>query len=703
MSQPVSLDVRGRVGVITIDNPPVNAFSHAVRSGLREAVAAAVADESVAIVLILCAGRTFVAGADISEFGKPRKAPWLPEVLDAVERAGKPVVTAVHGTALGGGFELVLASHYRCALASAKVGLPEVHLGLLPGAGGTQRTPRLAGAEAALELISSGRPIDAGRARALGLIDEVFDDDLEASALDWCERLIADGRGPRVVSELSVSAVGDEIFAAARERLARRARNQLAPQKIVDCVEASTRLPFAEGAEFEHARFSECMASPQSAAMRHLFFAEREAAKIRGLPKDTAVRPIGSVGVVGAGTMGGGIAMSAANAGLAVTLLDVDAAGLERGLDVIRGNYTKSVGKGRLSQEDAERRLALIEGTTDYAALAGVDLVIEAVFEDPDLKRRIFATLDEVCRPGAILATNTSYQDVDAIAAATSRPADCLGLHFFSPANVMKLLEVVRGAKTADDVLATAMRFAKTIRKVPVMAGVCYGFIGNRMFNPYMREAQKLVLEGASPEEVDAALYEFGMAMGPIAVADLAGLDIGYKARQALPADRRGDDTPFAVADALVEQGRLGQKTGAGFYSYDPATRKGTLESGVVELIAAKRGEQGIEARQIAADEIVERCVFALVNEGLAILDEGIAQRPGDIDVVYLYGYGFPVYRGGPMHHADAVGLDHVLERVREFHERYGSRAPSALLERLVAEQRPIADHLGGGSTGGTG
>lgn len=692
MSQPVTLDVRGRIAVITIDNPPVNAFSHLVRKGLHETVAAAMGDDAVAVVLIRCAGRTFVAGADISEFGQPRKDPWLPEVVDAIEGAPKPVVTAVHGTALGGGFELVLASHYRCAISSARVGLPEVHLGLLPGAGGTQRVPRLAGAEAALDLITGGRPIGARQAQSLGLIDEVFDDDLEAAALAWCERLAADGSGPRRVSERDVPAVSQDVFAAARTALARRARNQLAPQKIVDCVEAATRLPFAEGAEYERARFDECMASPQSAAMRHLFFAERGAAKIEGLPKDAPQRDVRSVGIVGAGTMGGGIAMSVANAGIPVVLLDVDDTGLERGLGVIRDNYAKSVGKGRLSQEDADRRVGLIEGSTDYADLGDADLVIEAVFEDPALKCRIFETLDDVAKPGAILATNTSYQDVDAIAAATSRPADCLGLHFFSPANVMKLLEVVRGEKTADDVLVTAMRFAKTIRKVPVMAGVCYGFIGNRMFNPYMREAHKLLLEGASPDAVDAALYEFGMAMGPIAVADLAGLDIGYKARRALPEDRRGDDSPFAVADALVEQGRLGQKSGAGFYTYDPDTRKGSLEAEVVELIATKRRELGIEARSIAADEIVERCVFALVNEGLAILDEGIAQRPGDIDVVYRYGYGFPVYRGGPMHYADAIGPERVLERVREFHERFDSRRPSPLLERLVAEGRRIAD-----------
>lgn len=695
MSQPVSYRAVGNVGVITIDNPPVNAFAHAVRKGLDDAVRGAI-DDDTGILLITCAGRTFVAGADISEFDKPPEDPWLPEVLDNIENSPKPVVTAVHGTALGGGFELVLASHYRCALASARVGLPEVHLGLLPGAGGTQRTPRLAGVEAALELMTTGRPIIAAKAQALGLIDEVFDADLEASAIAWCESLLAAGKGPVRVSDRTVPATDPAVFDTARKTLAKRARGQLAPQKIVDCVEAATKLPYPEGAVFERERFAECMASPQSAAMRHLFFAERDAAKVRGLAKDTPVRDIRSVGVIGAGTMGGGIAMSCANAGIPVRLLEVDAEALARGFGVIEGNYAKSVAKGRMSEEEAAARRARIEGTTDYSALADVDLVIEAVFEDPELKKTIFTTLDGVLKPGAILATNTSYQDVDAIAAVTGRPEDCLGLHFFSPANVMKLLEVVRGEKTSDEVLATALGFAKAIRKVPVVARVCYGFIGNRMFNPYIREAQKLLLEGALPETVDAALYEFGMAMGPIAVSDLAGLDVGYKARMALPAAERGDDAPFTVADALVAEGRLGQKTGAGFYTYDPETRRALPDPAVTALIEKASADLGIERRNIDAGEIVERCVFALVNEGLRILDEGIAQRPGDIDIVYLYGYGFPAHRGGPMFHADAVGLEHVLTRVREFHEHFGSDAPAALLERLVAEGKPIADWAAG-------
>ncbi|MEO1248100.1 MAG: 3-hydroxyacyl-CoA dehydrogenase NAD-binding domain-containing protein [Pseudomonadota bacterium] len=691
MTQPVRYSVAGQVGVITIDNPPVNAFSHAVRQGLLERVVQARADDT-RIVLIACDGRTFVAGADISEFDKPPEDPWLPEVLDAIEASPKPVVTAVHGTALGGGFELVLASHYRCALGSARVGLPEVHLGLLPGAGGTQRLPRLAGAEAALELMTSGRPIAAAKAQALGLIDRVFDDELESNALAWCEELLREGASPRPVSERSVPPVDPAVFDGARKQLAKRARGQLAPQKIVDCVEAATRMPFDEGAGFERERFAECLASPQSAAMRHLFFAEREAAKVLDLPKGIATRKIGSVGVIGAGTMGGGIAMSCANAGIPVKLLEIDDAGLARGFDIIEGNYAMTVRKGRLTEDEAKTRRERIVGTTDYADLADVDLVIEAVFEDPELKKTIFARLDEVCKAGAILATNTSYQDVDDIAAATGRPEDCLGLHFFSPANVMKLLEVVRGEKTQDDVLATAIGFAKAIRKVPVVARVCYGFIGNRMFNPYIRESLKLLLEGALPETVDAALYEFGMAMGPIAVSDLAGLDVGYKARMALPEAVRGDDTPFTVADRLVDQGRLGQKSGAGFYTYDAATRKAEPDPEVTALIEAASAELGIERRRIDAEEAVERCVFALVNEGLKILDEGIAQRPGDIDIVYLYGYGFPVHRGGPMFHADAVGLEHVLARVREFDERFQSGAPAPLLERLVAEGLSIAD-----------
>ncbi len=694
MSQPVSYRVVGNVGVITIDNPPVNAFSHAVRTGLRDAVETATAD-ATGIVLIACAGRTFVAGADISEFGKPPADPWLPEVLDLVEASHKPVVTAVHGTALGGGFELVLASHYRCAVAGARVGLPEVHLGLLPGAGGTQRTPRLAGVEAALDLMLSGKPIRAAEAESLGLIDRVFEDNLEANALAWCEELLAAGEGPRKVSEKTVPTVDTAVFEATRKTLAKRARGQLAPFKIVDCVEEATRADFASGAEFERERFRECLESPQSAAMRHLFFAEREAAKVSDLPKETPVREIRSVGIIGGGTMGGGIAMSCANAGLPVHLLEVDAAALERGFSIIKGNYSTTVSKGRLKAQDAEQRLGLIEGTADYAALADVDVVIEAVFEDPELKKTIFRKLDEVCKPGAILATNTSYQDVDAIAAVTSRPEDCIGLHFFSPANVMRLLEVVRGEKTSGEVLATAIRFAKTIRKVPAVSRVCYGFIGNRMVNPYMREAQKLLLEGAMPETVDAALFDFGMAMGPVAVSDLAGLDIGYKARQALPPEARGDETAFRVVDTLVEAGRLGQKTGAGFYTSDPATRAAAPDPNVAKLIVETSEALGIERRDIEDTEIVERCVFSLVNEGMKILEEGVAQRPGDIDIVYLYGYGFPVFRGGPMFYADAVGLPHVLERVREFHERFNSGEPAALLESLVADGKRLADWAG--------
>ncbi len=685
MSSVVSYALDDEIGVITVNNPPVNALSHAVRQGLLDAINEARGDASRAVVIV-CAGRTFIAGADITEFGKPPAEPMLPELLDTIEALDKPVVAAIHGTALGGGFETALAAHYRCAVASAKVGLPEVKLGLLPGAGGTQRTPRLGGVAAALDLMTSGNPIGAETALELGLIDRIVDGDLREAAVGWARELVASGAAPRPVSELPVPEFDAGIFDTCRATLGKRARGQLAPQKIVDCVEAATRLPFAEGAAVERDAFMECMGSPQSAALRHLFFAERQAAKIDGLPADTALRPIETVGIIGAGTMGGGIAMSFANAGIPVTLVEVDEESLGRGMATIEKNYAAGVRRGKLSGEQASERLGLIAGAVGYEALADVDLVIEAVFEDPGLKKTVFGKLDQTCKAGAILATNTSYQDVNAIAAATSRPADVIGLHFFSPANIMKLLEVVRGDRTADDVLATCMALAKRIRKVPVMARVCYGFIGNRMLNPYFREAQLCVLEGATPAQVDTALEWWGMAMGPLRVADLAGLDVGYKAREALPEKERGDPRSYRVADVLVEMGRLGQKSGAGYYRYDPETRRHESDPAVLEIIEREAAAFGIERREIADDEIVDRLIYALVNEGMRIVEEGIAQRPGDIDVVYVYGYGFPAWRGGPMHYAEAVGLPKVLARITEFCERFGEEAwtPAPLLERLA-------------------
>jgi 3-hydroxyacyl-CoA dehydrogenase len=688
---PVSYEIVGRIGVITVNNPPVNALSHAVRSGIQDAVRRAQSGASAAI-LILCDGSTFFAGADISEFGKPPQAPYLPELINDIEASGKLVVAAMHGTALGGGFEVALGCHYRIAHESARVGLPEVKLGLLPGAGGTQRLPRLAGIPAALQLILDGAPIPAAAAAELGLIDRVVSGDLPTAAHAYAQELVAEIATLRRCSELRVASADEQVFAATRAAVARNARGQTAPLRIIECVQASL-LPFAAGQKRERELFVECMQDPQSAALRHLFFAEREAARIKGLPRDVGKRRVERVGIVGAGTMGGGIAMSFANAGFDVTLLEVSADALTRGLSIVEKNYAGSVQRGKLSEEQATACRARIRGVTDYAALEHADLVIEAVFEDPQLKKEIFAKLDAVCKRGAILATNTSYQDVDAIAAATKRPEDVIGMHFFSPAHIMKLLEVVRGKRTADDVLATAMALGKSIRKVPVMSGVCYGFIGNRMLQGYFREAQLCLIEGSTPQDIDAALYDWGMAMGPISVADLAGLDIGYKARQALAEAQRGDPRSYRVPDALVEAGRLGQKSGAGFYRYDRATRAKTADPEVMQIVEREAQAMGIKRAPIAANEIVERLIFALINEGLNILDEGIAQRPGDIDVVYAYGYGFPAWRGGPMHYADSIGLNYVIERIEEFRQRFGSDnwKPASLLKTLVANNSSLA------------
>ena len=692
MTSPVSYELVDGIGVITVDNPPVNALSHAVRQGLRDAIQTAQQDDSKA-VLIACTGRTFIAGADITEFGKPPQAPHLPDLCNTIEASSKPVVAALHGTALGGGLEVALGCHYRCALPSAKMGLPEVKLGLLPGAGGTQRLPRLVGARAALDMMTSGNPVAAGEAASLGLVDKIVDGDLGDAALAWCRELAEQGAAPRKTSELAVESVPASALDEFRSALAKRTRGQIAPQKIVDCVEAALQRPFAEGLRIERETFMECMRSPQSAALRHMFFAEREAAKVRDLAGDTPLRDVGKVGIIGAGTMGSGIAMNFANAGMHVALLELNEEALAKGLGIIDRNYQGGVKRGKLTEAQALECRGRIVGTTDYGSLADADLVIEAVFENLQLKQEVFEKLDAVCRQGAILATNTSYQDVNRIAAVTKRPQDVIGLHFFSPAHIMKLLEVVRAEQTADDVLATCMALAKTIRKTPVVSGVCYGFIGNRMLGHYAREAQLCVIEGATPEQVDSAMEEWGMAMGPLAVFDLAGLDVGYKARQGLPEAERGDPRAFRVADALVEMGRLGQKTAAGFYRYDPDTRQRTSDPEVLALIEREAAALGVERREIDAREIVDRLLLALVNEGMNILDEGIAQRPGDIDVVYVYGYGFPAWRGGPMHYADATGLAQVHERVCEFRQRFGAEnwTPAPLLVRLVEAGETLA------------
>lgn len=688
---PVSYEIAGQVGVIAVNNPPVNALSQAVRSGIQQAVQAAQDDDTQAI-LIVCEGNTFFAGADISEFGQPPRAPYLPDLINTIEASGKLMIAAIHGTALGGGLELALGCHYRIALESARVGLPEVKLGLLPGAGGTQRVPRLIGIPAALQLILGGTPIPASAAAELGLIDKIVNSDLHEAALDFARALIATNAPLRRSSELEVPAVEENVFAMARAEVAKSARKQTAPLRIIESVQASM-LPFPEGQRRERELFIDCMQDPQSAALQHLFFAEREAARIKDLPRDTEKRQIERVAIIGAGTMGGGIAMCFANAGFEVTLLEVSTEALDRGLSIVEKNYAGSVQRGKLSEQDASACRARIRGVTEYDALNDADLIIEAVFEDPQLKKDIFAKLDSVCKRGAILATNTSYQDVDAIAAVTRRPEDVIGMHFFSPAHIMKLLEVVRGRKTSNDVLATVMALGKRIGKVAVMSGVCYGFIGNRMLQGYFREAQLCLIEGSTPEAIDAALVDWGMAMGPISVGDLAGLDVGYKARQALSEAQRGDPRSYRVPDALVEAGRLGQKSGAGFYRYDPATRARFDDPEVMRIVEREAQAMGIKRMPISANEIVERLIFALINEGMNILDEGIAQRPGDIDVVYAYGYGFPAWRGGPMHYADSIGLNYVTERIEEFRKRLNANnwQPAPLLRKLVANNSSLA------------
>lgn len=695
MSEVVSYEIKDNIGVISVNNPPVNALAQVVREGILNAVTAAQADASKAIVL-RCEGRTFIAGADITEFGKPPKEPGLPVVLDAIESSAKPVIAAIHGTALGGGFEVALACHYRCAVPSAKVGLPEVKLGLLPGAGGTQRVPRIAGVEAALEMITSGNPIGAGKAAEMGLVDEVVKgDDLEAEAIQYAKRLVESGAPLRRIRDITIDPATIEpgFFDNARKQLARRARGQIAQDKIISCIEAAVALPMDAGLQRERELFRELLTSPESAAMRHIFFAERQATKIKDLPNDTPVRDINKVAIIGGGTMGGGIAMCFANVGIPVVMLEIDDAALQRGMGIIRKNYSITVQKGKMSEEQMEQRIASISGTTNYADIGDVDLVIEAVFENLELKKEIFAKLDRVCKQGTILATNTSYQDVDAIAAATSRPQDVLGMHFFSPANVMKLLEVVRGAKTADDVLATAMQIGKKIGKVCALSRVCYGFIGNRMLGGYGREAQMLLLDGCTPEQVDSALEGFGMAMGPLAMSDLAGLDVGYKARQSRT-DLPDDPKLYRMGTLLVEMGRHGQKTGSGFYQYDPATRARMNDSEVETLIKEEAEKLGIKQRQISNEEILARCFYPLINEGALILEEGIAQRPSDIDVVYVFGYAFPVAKGGPMFYADQVGLKNVYDKICEFRDRYGEDywKPAPLLKKLAEQGKTFAE-----------
>ncbi|HEX6774846.1 MAG TPA: 3-hydroxyacyl-CoA dehydrogenase NAD-binding domain-containing protein, partial [Methylomirabilota bacterium] len=668
MSDLVTFDKQGGVGVITVNNPPVNALSQGVRQGLMDAIAQGVADSAVTAMVIIGAGRTFIAGADIREFGKPPLPPDLHSVLAAIEGSSKPVVAAIHGTALGGGLEVCLACHYRVAVGAGQVGLPEVKLGLLPGAGGTQRLPRVAGVEAALKMIVSGDPVRAPRAKELGIVDEVVGDDLRAGAVAFAERVVAEKRPLRKISsmddKLAAARANPALFDTFRKSIEREARGYLAPFKCIEAVQAAVTLPFAEGSKKERALFQECMASPQSKGQIHAFFAEREATKIPDVPPGTPAKKIERAVVIGAGTMGGGIAMNFANAGIPVTVVEMAQDALDRGLAVVRKNYAGTVEKGRLSQADMDKRMGLITGSLDRGVVRDADIVIEAVFEEMGVKKEVFAALDKIAKPGAVLASNTSTLDIDEIASATSRPESVIGTHFFSPANVMRLLELVRGAKTSKETIATSSELSRRIAKVWVLAGNCDGFIGNRMLAPYLREAEFLVEEGATPQQVDKVIYDFGFAMGPFAMQDLAGNDVGWRIRKGKAATRRKDLRYSHVGDRLCEQGRFGQKTGAGWYRYEAGSRTPRPDPEVEAVIAACAKEGGIERRQVGDEEVLKRCLWALVNEGARILEEGIALRASDIDVTYLYGYGFPRYRGGPMFYADQVGLKQVLADV---------------------------------------
>ncbi len=660
-TSPISTRRHGDVLIVLSNNPPVNALSTAVRQGLVDAIAEADADDAVRAVVIACEGQTFFAGADITEFGKPPQQPWLPVVVDTIENCSKPVVAAIHGTALGGGLEVALGCHYRVADPAAKLGTPEVKLGLLPGAGGTQRLPRVAGVPQALEMCATGNPIGARQAFDCGLIDRLVEGELIPHAVAYAEEV-------RDVRPLPKSSERQDRIAEATPALiddflkanARKFRGFDAPLKNVEAVRIATQKPFAEGVIEERKLFMELMSGAQSAAQRYFFFAERKASKIEGLPENSEPRPVRKVGMVGAGTMGGGIAMNFLSAGIPVTIVEMGQEALDRGCGVMRKNYEASAARGKLTSEQVEQAMGYLQPTLDFAALADCDLIIEAVYENMDVKKEVFAKLDKIARPGAILASNTSYLDINEIAASISRPGDVVGMHFFSPANIMKLLEVVRGDKTAPDVLLTAMGLAKKIRKVAVVAGVCHGFIGNRMLMPRQVEATKLLLEGATPEQVDKVHVDFGMPMGPFQMADLAGVDIGW---------HRDPTRIETVRDQLCAMERWGQKKGAGFYDYDDKRRPSPspVVQQVIEDFASK---QGIQRRDISNQEIVERTLYTMVNEGAKILEEGIAQRASDIDVVWVYGYGWPVYRGGPMCWADSVGLQNIVDGLKRQEER---------------------------------
>ncbi len=688
MSELVSVSMQGEVAVVTVDSPPVNTLTREVRAGLKAAFEFLRGKPAARAVVLACAGKTFLSGGDMREFETGVQAPGYHEVLRLIEDSAVPVVAALHGTVMGGGLETAIACHYRVAEAGTKLGLPEITLGIIPGAGGTQRLPRLIGLEAALDMMLSGKPLSAAEAAKVSLVDTAVAGDVTAAAVAYARELVASGKGPRRTREMSVEGreKAGEIIAARRAQLGKAFRNRNSPHVLLDAVQAAAELPFDAGIARERELSSQVERAVEGRAFRHLFFGERELRKIPGLPADVKSRKVAKVGIVGAGTMGGGIAMCFANAGIPVTIVDARQEALDRGLATLRKNYERSVSRGSLKTEEMERRLALIQPTLDYAALRDADLVIEAVFENLALKKEIFAKLDAVAKPGAIIGTNTSTLDIDEIAAVTQRPQDVIGLHFFSPANVMRLLEIVQCAKTAPEVVMTALDIAKTIKKVGVVAKVCYGFIGNRMMDPYGREAERCVLEGATPEEVDGALEDFGMAMGILAVYDMAGVDIGHLTRveraHLLPKDP-GFYRPSAM---LTERGWLGQKSGRGYYRYDNPERKRTPDPEAIALFAEEARRLGVPQRKPAKQEIQERCLYAMINEGALLLEEGIALRASDIDIVYTAGYGFPGYRGGPMFYADTVGLKAIYDKILEFRKVLDPQywQPAPLLEKLA-------------------
>jgi 3-hydroxyacyl-CoA dehydrogenase len=681
MTEAVTVTREGEIAIVTIDNPPVNALSFHVREPLERAIEALRDDASVAAIVLTCAGRTFVAGADITEFGKPMQRPELRDIIATLETVSKPPVAAIHGTALGGGLELALGCHYRVADAKARLGLPEVKLGLLPGGGGTVRLPRLVGAEKALKLIVSGVPIPAGEAQSSGLVDAVFDADLIANATAFARQKVASGEKPVTVRDRNERIAGTDLagFDAQAAELAKKARGLEAPIACAQAVRNAITLPVDEALAKERELFAKLVAGDQSRAQRHLFFAEREATKVPGIGKEVQPRAISRVGIIGAGTMGGGIAMAFVNGGIPVTLLEMNRDALDRGLATIEKNYSISVSRGSLSEDAKAKRMAAFKPTTDYADLSDCDLVIEAVFEEMAIKKEVFGRLDKIVKPGTILATNTSYLDVNEIAASTSRPQDFLGLHFFSPANVMKLLEIVRGTRTSPETLATALAVAKKIGKVPVVVGVCHGFVGNRMLGARGAETEALLLEGASPQQIDKVFTDFGWPMGPFQMWDLAGLDIGWR-------NRKAQGKTAIIADALCEQGRFGQKTGRGIYLYENGSRAPMPDPEVAALIEQKAEALGIKRREISAEEITERTLYPMINEGTKILEEGIAARASDIDIVWVNGYGFPVGKGGPMFWAELEGFGKILERLDDWHGRTGKDVfrPSETLKKAA-------------------